>query len=151
MFKKQIDCSEIVEKFMDLNPVPGFIITHNWIDSSFNLKKGSSHAEYERYQLQKMSCLDKFRLELLEKYQIALKNVQGVGYSVIAPKSQTEYAMKLLRKELRKSFKNSRQLLENIQLGELNEDERKYNTDAKTKLAFMSMTTKKTMRMKLPR
>ena len=83
--KKYPEYLQAVEDFLAANPTEGEIVTHEWLDEHLDLRPGT-----DGYAMRKMSRVQGFRKELLEKHQVDLKNVLGKGYYVVRQSSRPQ-------------------------------------------------------------
>lgn len=124
----------------------GDLISFDWLHEHFGIQKPVTGLfnDFQEYQFEFLSAIDGFKNELLESHKMALANVRGEGYRVVMPKDQTEFAEKKFIIDIHKSVKRAASILNNIKFDALDDNERKQNADAKSRIAAIySMTPKK--------
>lgn len=134
-----------VDDFLATNPKPGDIITEEWKQEHFGLPRprlGTLEA-VRSYQLKMLTAFDCFSKELLTEHQIHLKSGGRGAHIVIPPENQTKEAWNDGVNEISRSLRKAKLRLEHVDLGGLDTDHRKENTDAKTRLAMISSMFRK--------
>ena len=140
---------EAVEDFMDAGFKAGDIVPHKWFYNVFGITAPAeckSVDEAQKAQFAYLTHIEGLKAALLEEHLVALRSARGVGYEVVSPDEQTEWAMNEVRLELRKTFRNGNARLNNIQLDALSADKRKENIDARGRLAAIRSLTRKELR-----
>lgn len=79
----------------------------------------------------------RFQEALAEGHDLVLKSLPRVGYLVVPPDKQTEFAMDEVKREIGKAMGRAHMRLTHIRLGELTEEQRKENADAQGRLAAL--------------
>lgn len=118
----------------------GSTITHDEMRQALDLPKPSgrlSADEYERWRLELMTQVDAFSEHLLVERAMCLKSVHGVGYLIVEPAKQTEFAVKKGRKKIRNELQRMASRLSFINYNALTIDQRRENADAVARLAFL--------------
>lgn len=125
---------------------PGQIITHEWLTEAFGLRPATTIEQHERNKLTFLRQLSDLRDSLLEKHQLMLRAVTGVGYSVITPDKQTSVAMQDRTKAIRHELAKLAREVSNVRVDELTDDQRKENADAQAKLGAMRSMFRKQLK-----
>lgn len=140
---------EAVEDFVNAGFKAGDIIPHEWFYGVFGItapQKCKTVDEAQKSQFAYLTHIEGLKAALLEEHLVALRSARGVGYEVVSPDQQTEWAMNEVRSELRKTFRNGNARLNNIQLEVLSDEQRKENMDARGRLATIRSMTRKELR-----
>ena len=101
-------------------------------------KEASNVQEYQALQIEWMSCMTALKRELLETENLALKSVFNVGYEIVHPSEQTEWAMDVATHRIGLAVKEAFMRLRHVRVDELTDEQRKENADAKAKLAALT-------------
>ncbi|WP_186211645.1 hypothetical protein [Burkholderia gladioli] len=120
----------------------GDVLTHAWLEEHFGMEKLADDvpltpAAYQERQFEWLRNLEAFRTELLEKHQIYLTSVHGQGYRITPACEQTSIAQERFEREAKKSYRRAAEALKHIRLDQLNEAQRKENSDAIARLAML--------------
>lgn len=120
----------------------GELISHEQLQIILHYKKPEftgDIAEYEQAlqdaQFVWLSLVDRLKNELLDTYNVSLKNIRGEGYQIIPPKEQTQYATETGIRTIKKELSWMERTITNIRSEALNDTERRENTDAKARLS----------------
>lgn len=125
------------KQLLDSGLAPGQIITHEWLFDAFGLRQATTIEQHERNKLAFLRQLTDLRDSLLDKHQLMLRAVAGVGYSVITPDKQTGVAMHDRTKAIRNELAKLCREVSNVRVSELTDDQRKENADAQAKLGAL--------------
>ena len=85
---------------------------------------------------------------MLDHYQLALKSIHGVGYEIVQPAAQTDWAWTDGVDEIKRSFNKMASRLVNTRTEELSDEQRRENTDKKNALARMRSMVPRSHRAK---
>lgn len=138
--KKYPEYLQAVEDFLAANPAEGEIVTHEWLDEHLDLSPGT-----DGYAMRKLSRVQGFRKELLEKYQIDLKNVLGKGYYIVPAIEQTVTAIRDTRKRADRAYSDGLLRCINVRRDLLTEEQIRANQIAITALASMRSRSNTTL------
>jgi hypothetical protein len=83
-----------------------------------------------------MALVDKLRWEILDRYKVFFKNVRGDGYTLLPPFDQVEYAYKKAIRDIKKTISQSSLILENVNIGNEDNDLKNKRTANKIKLSL---------------
>lgn len=120
---------------------PGEPITHAWFHEQLGLTMsgpGTPLKEAQATQFAYLAGMDKIRDALLSEYQIALRSVRGVGYEVVPPYEQTQWAEDAASAEMKKILGTARDRLTNVNAAKLTADQRLENANALARLSMMA-------------
>ncbi len=133
--KKYPEYLQAVEDFLAANPTEGEIVTHEWLDEHLDLRPGT-----DGYAMRKMSRVQGFRKELLEKYQVDLKNVLGKGYYIVPAIEQTATAMRDTKNRVDRAYKDGLSRCINVRQEQLTDEQKEANQMAIAILAGLKAT-----------
>lgn len=129
----------------------GDTVDFDWLYQHFHIQRPLPQTPLEqaqRAELQFLAAFDAFKECLLTDYQIALASVRGVGYKIVPPREQTEWAEKDGYSEIRKVYRKLGNRLSNVALDQLTVDERRKNADALARHAMLRAMVRKISRGK---
>lgn len=106
--------------------------------------------EHNKHRLQFMGQLDELKRRLLHENNMALAADNGRGYRIVLPEEQTEYAVKMGFEDLRKAIRKMGNLLTCIDYARLNDERRKANADALSRVAAARGSIRRIERGQLP-
>ena len=101
---------------------------------------------YQRNELIRLRQFTELRESLLEKHQLMLRALPGIGYTVVPPELQTATALKDRTREVRRAITKLAQELGHTKLDALTEAQRQENVDAQAKVGALASL----LRRKLP-
>ena len=123
----------------------GDVIPLEWLQKEFEIEI-PAHADrktFQDLQFKMLAALDGFKETLLLEYHKALQNQFGVGYRVVTPQEQTDYAMRNLRRGVRKEIQKAIGVLTHVNHDLLSEDEIRNNADALGRVAALASFVKR--------
>lgn len=147
----EIAADRIAEEFKD-----GDMIDMAWLQSALDIHKPdvlklnrmpenewrqAIEDMFQKHQFDWLMAMDNLRNTLLDRYQIALRNVRGKGYIRMPPAEQSEHAMKNYIKDLSTAWRKANDLLIKIRLSELDHTERQRNLEARAKMEHIRNNT----------
>lgn len=139
---------EAINVFLKEEHKPGDTLDFKWLYDNFALERPQKDTPFHQVQkteLQFLAQFKSFEEALLTEYQIALANVRGVGYKIVPPGEQTDWAERTGVGEVKKALRKQRDRLTNIDLPQLTPEQRKANADALARLAMMASMVKRAM------
>lgn len=116
----------------------GKVIPTEWFMDRFGIKPWTNVHEYNQAQTLYATYMGQFRNKLLIEMKMALRTKPGHGQEVVLPTEQTSWAMDEAKSAITKELEKARDRLTYVNTAELNDAERKENTDAIAKLSFFS-------------
>jgi len=138
-----------VKKLVDMKPEPGYRITKKWLDKHLELNQGKTREDFKQYLMDYMHAVDQFKDELLREHCIAIKSIRGIGYEIISPSEQTNYAYQIGLQTILKGISKMVDTMTFVDKDKLTSDERQDNANGLAKAAMMVGMVKKTHRLKL--
>ena len=138
----------------DKRLTPGALFTHRELHDLFIFKYPErdvaiTPADLAKLELQYLSQLNGFQTALLEEHQVALANVKGEGYRIVAPHEQTPWAERQGIADVRKAIRKLATRLTNVDFAQLGTEDRKANADALARLGMMGGMVKQIVEFKL--
>lgn len=124
-----------IEKFFSAKYNDGDIIQMSWIHRALEIKDPRTISDVKASQFDLLQKMEMFKSILLEKHNIALKNIRGEGYMVVPPKDQARYAAAEGIRAFNKGMKRTESLLDNIRIDALSSDEKRKHVDAQVKFS----------------
>ena len=128
---------EAVKKFLDSDFSDGEIVSMHWLKEFLDIKEATKIEQVTDFQWELLTKMEMFKDELLNKHQIALKNVRGSGYMIVPPGQQALYAAEIGIKTFNKGMKKTEKLLDNVRLAQMDNDEKRILTDAQVKFSAL--------------
>ena len=131
---------EAEKDFLDGGFGPGDTVSYDWLYEKFGIERPTGTTLLEQAQRAELLFLGNFKsLEgaLLKDHQIALKNVRGVGYMVVAPGDQTKWADHEGMTDIKKGIRKMAGRIANVDLTALDSDQRRENADYLAKVAAL--------------
>ena len=132
---------EGLRRVLAAEPAPGKTFTHEWLYEAFGIEMPAPETPLktaERAKMQYLSAFDAMREHLLTEHQIALDNIRGVGYRVVAPEEQTAWAEQDGLVDMRMSMRKMMLRMSNVDLAKLDADHRRQNADALARASMLS-------------
>lgn len=119
----------------------GSVIATEWFSQHFGIKPPTTIPEADQAKMLYATYMGQFRAKLLVDCKMALRTKNGIGQEVVLPGEQTSWAMDEAKNIITKELERAKDRLVYINSEELNDSERKENTDAIAKLSFFSRKT----------
>lgn len=121
----------------------GAVIEVEWLHQAFGIRRAETIAQHKKNELLFLQQFDQLRTSLLERHNIMLRAVHGVGYAVIPPERQTDVAMKDRQREIKAAMRKLASEVSHIALDQLTDEQRKANADARARVAGMGAMFRK--------
>ena len=129
-----------VRLFSDQKKKEGDVLSFAWLYDAFGMTEpqdATPWSERKASQLQFLGNIKAFEAHLLEELQIAIKNVRGIGYEVLAASEQSKWAYDEALRDVKRGVKKGLSRLTNVNLSSLTADQRRENADALAKIAAL--------------
>lgn len=104
---------------------------------------------FQSYQFEMLASIDGFRQTLLEQHSMATENVRGKGYRIVKPKEQTQYAEDKFNHDLKNNIRKAFNLLRNVALDMIDEEDKRRNSDAISRLAAVKSFSRNSNKKKI--
>lgn len=129
---------------------PGHVLTYEWLYDSFQIEMptddmAAASADDLRWKF--LSDFKNFERELLEIHLIAIRNVKGIGYEIVAPQDQTQWGFDSGIEGIKKAMHKAVTRVSYVDLDKLTPDQRKENADTKAKLAQIASFHKERLKL----
>jgi len=111
----------------------GQLIPHDWLKSMFNIQpldlKFFPDMQTVRKAIQEqqfifLQLFERLRKDVLKFHNFYLVNVRGLGYKIIHPKDQHQYAYNQLMDDIKGSFKECADIMTHTRQNHVDEDQR---------------------------
>ncbi|TVR60864.1 MAG: hypothetical protein EA420_13235 [Candidatus Competibacteraceae bacterium] len=138
------------ERFMALNPEPGFVLPDQWLEYELELSyEISSSEEFRQASLERLQ-IQQFREYLMTEYQVHLDRVRGIGYRVLAPGEATGVAMAGLQCEWTAIMRRTARRLIHVPIEQLDDGQLRENAEARARVAQLRGLTAKAFELPPP-
>jgi hypothetical protein len=129
----------------------GDLVSHDWLAEHFGMpsideEESLTAQEFRERQFEWLSNIESFKSELLRDHSVLLQSVRGQGLRWVPPHEQTRLAEDGFQRDANRAFRGAAHKLKHIRLSELNDDQRRENVDAVTKLASMRSMHRKALK-----
>lgn len=91
----------------------------------------------EAWKLRRMREISGLEDYLLTERQMCLRSVQRIGYEIVMPNQQTEFALQRGQRDLRNAVREMSRRMHHVAHDQLTDEESKVNTDALGRLAYL--------------
>lgn len=132
---------EGLRRFVAENFKPGQTIDYEWFYAAFGITMPGPDTTYkdaERAKLQFLGAFETMREHLLTENQIALANVRGLGYRIVAAGDQTKWAEHEGIDDVKSAVRKMGLRMTNVDMTHLSADKRRENADALARLSMLS-------------
>jgi hypothetical protein len=124
------------------------ILTHEYLEGILEIPEATTIEDDRENRIMLLERFTALRDYLLTERKIALKSIPGVGYQVIPPNEQAEYAAELSSKLIKKAIQKGESLMINTRTEELINSDKKRHIDAQIKMQGLnSILTKERRNM----
>jgi hypothetical protein len=123
----------------------GEVIGRSWLEDNFGMEKPDTgtRKDFEKFDLEFLGEMAKFKWCLLSSEGIALETVRGVGYRLVHPKEQADFAMSQFKKTIQKATADASNTLKFTRIGLLSQAEKQEREEALSKIKHFSRSTRK--------
>lgn len=124
----------------------GDLVDFDWLYGAFKITRPGPATCYEdakKADFAFVAAMEPFRAALLREHQIALANVRGLGYRIVPPPEQTEWAETTGLREAKRALGKMGHRLSFVDMRQLNAAQRRANADALTRYAMLVGLTKR--------
>ena len=146
----EFDPSSSVERFMALGLEPGDILTHDRLRQEVlqlpDPETANSHEAYEQRRFAIMKAWVGTQDALLKRHNVALQSVNGIGYRVVPPGEQAEWAAKIGRRKVFRTLAKTKLRIEHVDTTALTDVERRTRTDLLTRVSAMKQAAENAVR-----
>jgi hypothetical protein len=117
----------------------GSVIPHEWLMQAFEIKTPDvmTLAQFKKHQFNFLTCLEGFRDELLTTHKMALRNIHSVGYEIVHPKVQADYALSQAVSHIKKGLKKGTEILKHTRMDMLQAEDLRRSADVAATLGTL--------------
>ncbi len=124
------------EKFMEMNPEPGFILPYEWLEIELELDYHlSTREQYQQLSLERFQQVTAFKERLMRVHHLHLATVPGVGYRVQAPSEVAGWEGANAALVLQQTTRKAARRLACVPQDQLSDDQRRTHADTLARLA----------------
>lgn len=127
--------------FRDAGYGYGDVLPHAWLYEQFDCDALNdpkiTWEQAQKLQLRLLSQFTPFRETLLERDQIDLQSVPGVGYEIVPPVDQSGRAVKDTLKEINKAMRKGIARATNVNTAQLTSEQRREHADNLARLGML--------------
>lgn len=133
---------QAVQDFLQAGFKQGDVVPHSWLAEHFGMPMlddaaTMTQAEYRDRQFLWLAHIEAVKTELLQRHQILLRSVYGVGYRWVPPHEQTGVAVEEFERDARRAYDKAGRRLLHVRVGELTDAQRQENLDAIGRLSML--------------
>ncbi len=128
----------LVHKIEEKGLTYGDIMEHAWINEVLGLDYSSPTLTYSKGQkldLKRLGYIEDAKEYLLIEKNMALRSMQSVGYLIVTPQEQTEWAEDDMDEKISKILKKTASRMKHLDRSKLNSEEIEDNIRAMTRVA----------------
>lgn len=131
---------QAADRFLASGKGPGDLLEFPWLYEAFGMVDPNTAAtvpEFKKAQLRFLNIFDLFKDWLLEEQLLALRSRAGIGYEIVRPAEQAQWAAEHLHNEMRKEFRRAAKRLAYTQVDQLTDRERQEHVDVMANIGRM--------------
>lgn len=123
----------------------GDIINKSWLMNEFaiDMPELGSQSDFNNANFEFLQNMEGFKTYLLEYHKMFLQNVRGVGYKIMLPSHQSDYAIVRLRNNVSTEIKKAMDTLTHINESMLTQEDIRKRDENQGKIAALSAFSKK--------
>ncbi len=113
-------------------------IDHDWINEALGLdysNPGLTYRKGQKLDLERLSHVEDLKNYLLIEKKMALKSLHSVGYLIVTPEEQAEWAQDVLDDQMNKALNKAAVRLNYTDVSKLSDDQKKERVDAMARAA----------------
>lgn len=125
---------------------PGELISHQYLKEALGLRRllegnfdstDDLLAAFQQQQFIYMRLVDQLRHDLLTKERYYLENLKGLGYQLLEPNKQQQFAYDLAIKAVKEAFRQAIKIITHVRFEEVDAEERTKGNNLSTKLSLL--------------
>lgn len=101
-------------------------------------KDNDTAKAFEQWQLRRMTHIGNIGMILLEQYKVCLSNVRGVGYMLVEPQNQADYALNRTTSKMSDALSDGSKIVANININLLSDVERNHAQAVENQLTILN-------------
>ena len=116
----------------------GDVVTHEELWELLGIEKSHDKMTQEQFEalaLKKFGMIEQLKTELIHNHKICLANVRKVGYVLVNPSEQADYALRMTSASISSAIKKGC----NINMTILTSSEKKHAIEASNKISSLEM------------
>ena len=120
----------------------GDVVTHEELWELLGIEKSHDKMTQEQFEalaLKKFGMIEQLKTELIHNHKICLANVRKVGYVLVNPSEQADYALRMTSASISNAIKKGCTIANNINMTILTSSEKKHAIEASNKLSSLEM------------
>jgi len=123
----------------------GEVISKNWLLEKFSIEfpQRGTKKDFEDASFEFLQNMEGFKSIMLEKFQMFLYPVKGVGYEIVYPKYQSDLAMIRLRNTVSTEIKRAINVLTHVNEQHLTQDDIRKRDEHQGKIAALAAFSNK--------
>lgn len=116
---------------------PGTLLSSSWLQEQFDLATPVTAEDQKIFQINWLKAFNSFKDALLFDHKICLKTCHNGYYEIVAPQKQTDVAVTVHMRKMRREMKQMVNKLVHIDHSALTAEERQHNANALAKAATL--------------
>lgn len=128
---------QAADRFLADERAPGQMLEFAWLYEAFGMEppeEAASVADYQKAQLRFLSSFKHFEKWLLEEQMLALRSRPGLGYEIVRPAEQAQWAAEFLHDKVTKEFRRAARRLAFTKVEELTDAQRQQHIDTMARI-----------------
>ena len=120
----------------------GDVVTHEDLWELLGIEKSHDKMTQEQFEalaLKKFGMIEQLKTELIHNHKICLANVRKVGYVLVNPSEQADYALRMTSASISNAIKKGCTIANNINMTILTSSEKKHAIEASNKISSLEM------------
>jgi hypothetical protein len=120
----------------------GDVVTHEELWELLGIEKSHDKMTQEQFEalaLKKFGMIEQLKTELIHNHKICLANVRKVGYVLVNPSEQADYALRMTSASISNAIKKGCTIANNINMTILTSSEKKHAIEASNKISSLEM------------
>jgi superoxide dismutase len=120
----------------------GDVVTHEELWELLGIEKSHDKMTQEQFEalaLKKFGMIEQLKTELIHNHKICLANVRKVGYVLVNPSEQADYALRMTSASISNAIKKGCTIANNINMTILTSSEKKHALEASNKISSLEM------------
>jgi superoxide dismutase len=120
----------------------GDVVTHEELWEYLGIEKSHDKMTQEQFEalaLKKFGMIEQLKTELIHNHKICLANVRKVGYVLVNPSEQADYALRMTSASISNAIKKGCTIANNINMTILTSSEKKHAIEASNKISSLEM------------
>jgi hypothetical protein len=137
-----IEKQQTAAEYIAANYGYGDVVTHEELWELLGIEKSHDKMTQEQFEalaLKKFGMIEQLKTELIHNHKICLANVRKVGYVLVNPSEQADYALRMTSASISNAIKKGCTIANNINMTILTSSEKKHAIEASNKISSLEM------------